>query len=124
MHCYQHSDQQAIGICNSCQKAVCPDCAKDTGRGLACSDECAVEVDAINQIIDRSKQIYGIGKKSNIPSTGILFHVFFSLVFIGLGTYPLLDDRSPEWFPLIMGLGFLFFAILGYVRTRKLNLNC
>lgn len=85
MNCYQHHDQAAIGICKACNKAVCPTCAVDTGRGLACCDVCAQEVEDQNQIIDKSKQIYGIGSTSKLPPSGILVYLFFGLVFTGFG---------------------------------------
>lgn len=124
MHCYQHQDHEAVGICKACQKAVCTVCARDTSRGLACSDACVDEVSALNQIIDRSKQIYSIGTKSKLPATGILFYFFFAATFGGFGLYPLTQEKSVEWFPLTMGIGFFLFGVMGYIRTRNLKINC
>ncbi len=124
MQCFQHQEKASVGLCKACQKAVCSSCAIDTGRGLACSAKCAVEVNAMSEIIDRSKQIYGIGSKSKLPSTGILFYYFFALVCLGAGLYPLKYDKSPEWFLVLMGSGFLVFGTMAYIRTRKLRLNC
>lgn len=124
MNCYQHHDQVAIGVCKACNKAVCPTCAVDTGRGLACCDVCAQEVADQNQIIDKSKQIYGIGSTSKLPPSGILVYLFFGLVFTGFGVYPWVMYGEPEWFSLIMGGGFFAVGILVYYRTRSLRLNC
>lgn len=126
MHCYGHQDHEAIGICKTCQKAVCATCAKDTGRGIACSDVCVKEISEVNQIIDRSKQIYSIGTGSNskLPATGIMFNLFFAAVFGGFGLFPLTQNRNVEWFLLIMGIGFFLFGVMGYIRTRKLQINC
>lgn len=124
MQCYQHQEKISVGLCKACQKAVCPICAKDTGRGLACSDTCASEVGAINEMNDRAKQIYGIGSKSKLPATGILFYFFFALVCLGVGLYPLAYGKSVEWFLVLVGFGFLVFGTMAYVRTRKLRLNC
>lgn len=124
MNCYQHHDQAAVGICKICNKAVCPTCATDTGRGLACCDVCAKEVEAQNMVIDKSKQIYGIGSHSKWPASGILMYFFFSLMFTGFGLYPWFIVGEPEWFSLIMGVGFFAFGLLVYFRTRSLRLNC
>lgn len=124
MNCYQHRDQPAVGICKACQKAVCPTCAIDTGRGLACSEACVPEVDAYNQMMDKSKQIYGIGSHSKWPSTGILVYFLFALLFLGFGLYPWFVVGEVEWFSLIMGIGFVIIGIVVYVRTRSLKLNC
>jgi hypothetical protein len=124
MQCYQHQDRAAVGVCKACQKAVCSSCGKDTGRGLACSDACVNEVKDINEIIDRSKQIYSIGSKSKLPATGIILYAFFALAFMGFGLFPLSQGKPVEWYMLVMGAGFLVIGIVGYVRTRKLRINC
>ena len=124
MNCYVHQDSVAFGLCKNCQKAVCSSCAKDTGKGLACCEECEKEILETNQIIERSKLIYSIGKKSKLPPSGVLFNFFFGFLFTGAGLYPLVNGRHLAWFPLIMGVGFLVFGILVYFRTKKLNLNC
>jgi hypothetical protein len=54
MKCFQHNENDSIGICKACQKALCASCVIDTGRGLACSQECANEVNDMNAIIDKS----------------------------------------------------------------------
>lgn len=124
MQCYQHQDRVAVGLCKACQKAVCLSCGQDTGRGLACGEACADEVKAINEIVDRSKQIYSIGSKSKLPATGIFLYAFFALAFMGFGLFPLSQGKSAEWFLVIMGAGFLVIGVMGYVRTRKLRINC
>lgn len=124
MYCYQHQNNNALGMCKYCQKAVCASCAKDTGKGLVCSANCEQELSEINQIMDRSKLIYNINKKSKLPASGVLFHLFFGLMFSSFGLIPLAKGDEPSWFLVIMGSGFLLFGILVYLRTRKLNLNC
>ena len=124
MHCYAHLESVACGVCKNCQKAVCSSCAIDSGKGLACCEDCKKEVLETNQIIERSKQIYSIGKKSKLPPSGIIFHFFFGLLFTAVGLYPALRGGHLEWFLFIMGVGFLLFGTLVYFRTRKLNINC
>ena len=124
MHCYQHQELVSIGICKSCQKAVCSKCAIDTDCGLVCSDTCANDVKELKQILDHSKQVYSIGRKSNMPATDVLFNIFFAITLGGYGLYPLILDMQPDWFVVILGSGFLVFGIIGHIRTRKLQLNC
>ena len=124
MHCFQHRTQMATGICKYCGKAVCPDCVKDTGHGLACSDSCAVEVDANHEVMQRTKQIYSIGKKSRLPTTGVLFYLVFGLLFAGFGLSPTLYGANVEWFTTAMGSAFVAFGVIAYFRTRKLQINC
>ncbi len=73
MNCFKHNTVPAIGICKSCYKGLCSECARDVGQGLACEGLCengAAELDEMNE---RGKKIYGIGKyNTRIPSSGVL----------------------------------------------------
>jgi hypothetical protein len=51
MKCYYHRDVDAIGLCKSCSKGICPPCATDVGGGLACTASCIEEVKNINALI-------------------------------------------------------------------------
>lgn len=123
MKCFNHG-ADSVGICKSCQKAVCETCAIDTGRGLACSNECVEEVNVINAIMDKSKQIYGMNNDSKLPPTGILIYLFFAFAFIGFGVFQSISKGRPDYFLFIMGAGFLIVGGLAWYRNRKLNLNC
>ncbi len=124
MNCFNHKDKPAIGICKSCQKAVCSECAIDTGRGVACCTECEIEVDVINQILDKSKLIYSIGEKPKLLPTGIIMYLFFGIFFTGFGAYQTYKTGEPDIFLFVMGTGFLAIAVLAWFRNRKLNINC
>ena len=124
MKCFLHNSSDAVGICKSCNKAICTDCAIDTGRGLACCVACEQEVNDINQIVDKSKQIYSIGTKSALPPTGLLVFGFFGLMFTAFGIYNSLHRNMIDYLTLAMGLGFIVITIISYIKTRKLNLNC
>lgn len=78
----------------------------------------------LNEILDRSKQIYSIGSASRLPATGIFLYAFFAVAFLGFGLFPLSQGRPVEWFSVVMGAGFLGIGLMGYIRTRKLRINC
>ncbi len=124
MKCFQHKNEEASGICKACCKAICVECAIDTGRGLACSDKCSVEIGEQNQIVDKSKRIYSIGSKPPLLPTGLIMYFFFGLTFGGFGIYASVQGGKPEWFLLVMGAGFLLVGCLGWFKNRKLNINC
>jgi len=96
----------------------------DTGKGIACSETCVSEVNDINIIMDKSKQIYGMNSDSRLPPTGILMYLFFALAFSGFGIYQTILKGRPDYFLFLMGAGFLFVGGLAWYRNRKLNLNC
>lgn len=124
MKCFIHSNNDAVGICKSCQKALCASCAVDTGRGLACPGNCVDEVSDLNKIVDKSKRIYSIGTSSKLPPTGIIMYMFFGVMFTGFGIYRYFERGRFDAFTTLLGLGFVAMGIITYIRNKQLNLNC
>lgn len=124
MKCFSHQENEAVGICKACSKAVCVSCAIDTGRGISCGDTCSLEIDSQNQIIDKSKRIYSIGEKPPLMPTGLIIYFFFGILFTCFGMYQSFQRGSIQWFLLLMGLGFAVIGVIGWLKNRKLNLNC
>ena len=54
MNCFKHSHRVAVGVCKSCGKGVCSECAISRKNGLACRGECEERVDLLNKIIDNN----------------------------------------------------------------------
>jgi len=54
MRCFYHQDREAIGCCKSCGKGLCPECAVDLGKGLACRGRCEADVVAVIQLVDQN----------------------------------------------------------------------
>ena len=124
MRCYNHAGATAVGICKSCQKAVCITCVIDTGRGIACSEECETEVEELNQIVDRSKQIYGIGTTKQVLPTHVIMFAIFGILFLVFGMINVFYAENPDYFSAVMGAGFLFLALFSWLRNRKARINC
>jgi hypothetical protein len=56
VNCFYHQNEPAIGICKSCGKGVCRECAVDFTQGLACRGRCEDDVQTrIRQINDYDK---------------------------------------------------------------------
>jgi len=87
MNCFNHRERPAIGLCKSCDKGLCEDCAVELTNGLACKGSCEDRVNLINRMIDSNTKVLNVarhqGKSSGIAS-------------------------------LIMGIGFIIFAIWSY----------
>jgi amino acid permease len=122
--CFKHYETDSVGICKACKKAVCHSCLIDTGRGLACSDECVIEVNYSNEIIHKSKIIYSIGSKSKLLPTGILMYFMFSVLFFCWGVYNSFQWNKIDYFTMFMGITFFVIAIIAYNRNKRINLNC
>jgi len=46
------------------------------------------------------------------------FFVFMGIVFVG---FALSEGKSFTSFPVVMGLGFAFFGVIFFVRTKKIH---
>lgn len=124
MKCYQHEEREPVGTCKHCHKAVCKDCAIDTGYGLACSESCVDEIKVLREMMGKNAQIYGIGSISRMPPTGVIMYGLFGVVFTAWGIYNSINRDKIDIFTLILGIGFLFIGVYTFFRVRKLNLNC
>ena len=54
MNCFYHHERTAVGTCKSCQRGLCPECAVDLERGLACRNRCEEEVAGLIQLIQNN----------------------------------------------------------------------
>lgn len=113
MNCYHHIDAPSVGICKHCYKGICPDCANDTGSGLACTGTCAADVEAVSRLIATNRRIYAEQKRNVflLPAFFLalgLFFLFYGYLRSGL-----------SGFVAITGLGFTIFGLVyGYVGLR------
>ena len=44
MRCYNHHDTDAVGICKFCGRGLCPGCATEVEKAVACRDRCEADV--------------------------------------------------------------------------------
>ena len=96
----------------------------DTGNGLACADTCVGEVNALHEMIERSKKIYDLGQSRRSFPAYLLIYAFFGVMFIAWGAYSSLSYRAWDVFTPVMGLGFLGIGAYLYVRHKKNGTIC
>lgn len=114
MRCFNHPENEAVGICKSCQRGLCPECATDLGHGLACTGKHEEEVNTLQTIINQSAKIYAVTPKTR--NAAPLFYGFMGVVFAGFG---LLKGDGITDFSVVMGAGFIAFAIYNYVYNKR-----
>ena len=56
MRCFYHQDREAVGLCKSCAKGVCAECAVDLGNALACRNRCEERAQSVVKIQDHAIQ--------------------------------------------------------------------
>lgn len=118
MDCFNHSGVAAIGTCKSCSKGLCSNCATDLNHGLACKNKHESQVEAMNMIIEKNAKMYAAAPKNTIIAP--VFYLFMGLLFSGFGYF---SNGGIVSLPFLMGLGFIIFAIVVFVRNRALFEN-
>src|ERR1041385_1017831 len=94
MRCFNHQDTEAVGVCVSCGKALCPSCISKSGRGkFVCSPACSR---AITESDDFRDYLHNRSTRSwRLLTYALLFPVaFVFLIFAGF------DIWGREW-PLV-----------------------
>lgn len=114
MICFNHSENEAVGICKSCQRGLCAECATDLGHGLACKGRHEEAVNTLEKIINQSAKIYSITPKTRNATP--IFYIFMGVVFAGFG---LLNGRGLTDFTVILGAGFIVFGIYIAIYNKK-----
>lgn len=56
MRCFYHQDREAVGLCKSCAKGVCAECAVDLGNSLACRNRCEERARSVIKVQDHAIQ--------------------------------------------------------------------
>ena len=106
MKCFNHPNVEAVATCKSCCRALCHDCIAEVGLSCSCRGRCESDVQAINDMIERSRTVY---QKSAAIYTriGILTLLLGGLFFfVGMIAFP----SGPNNY-LCTGGGIIFGAV-------------
>lgn len=111
MHCFEHRGAQALGICKSCGRGVCDQCAKVSPLALACSQACSDRLASMERLVGRSQMLIGVSS-SAYTWIGLLF-MLLGLLVGGLTQMNLFArHKLPLWllagFCLVAGVATLF----------------
>ena len=120
MKCYYHQSEDAVGLCRSCQRGLCEECAVDLDRGLACRNRCEATVRSLIELIDLQTRHSATSRSlvAGARRTGMIFSVFFlamGIIFIGW------SEREGMELGLltIMGIAFLALGLVHFVRSLR-----
>jgi len=122
MRCYYHHDKEAVGMCRSCSKGLCPDCAVDVGKALACRGHCEEDVRAFLAFVHRSNQfsaqspekIMASARKARFASG--IFLLVLGLIFTVWGV----SNLQKLVIIAVMGACFLIYGAIVLWQTRKM----
>lgn len=117
MKCFSHVSQDAVGICKSCQKGLCRECAVDLRDGLACRGRCEGQVHRFNQLIRTSMRVTPAAGQSSTVLWTAAACIVIGLVF---GVEGLSD--GPE-FSLLVIVGIILLAWGGVQAINGLRIR-
>lgn len=113
MNCFNHSDRVAVGICKSCGKGLCMDCAAQRTNGLACKDACEDRVDLLNRVIDNNALTLAAARYQT-KSVGVVATIM-GIVVLG---FAVIVSTSPGWGLMASVFGCLGVMLLALGVTR------
>ena len=121
MKCFHHPERDAVAVCKSCHRGLCPDCAADVPPGVACRGKCEDEVAAINLIFERSKTAYqktGVAYRRNGMAILIM-----GLIFMAIGLVPLIlsGEIGPSLIVLPLACVFLLMAFFNFRSGSQIS---
>ena len=119
MKCFYHVDRDAVAMCKSCGRGICPECVSDVPPGVACRDRCEREVAALNLVIRRNQFAYQKAGASWRRNAIVL--LLAGLLFGGMGVLPwMLTGNVGPLFMVPLGCLFLLWAYFSYRSGKQI----
>jgi hypothetical protein len=120
MKCFYHPDTDAVALCKSCNRGLCPACSAEVAPGLACRGRCEADVAALNLVIQRSNSIYQ--KTGTTYLNNAITYLLIGTIFLGSGLIPMLVSGNYRVFFLIpLGAVFLLWSFLAYRSGKQMT---
>ena len=115
MNCFNHQSTSSVGVCRICGKGLCHECLTDLGHGIACKDSHEELAESYHHIIEKNAKVYKDANKNIM--IGPLFMGFMGIVFLWSG---IISRQGLPNLAFIMGIGFIIFGIVIYIRNRAI----
>ena len=119
MRCFYHADREAVGVCKSCQRAICHDCVADIGKGIACKGRCEEDARQLVQLTDAAIRhqpanefIVARMRRNRIASAVLYLVLGIGFVVAGL-VHPYIQ------FIAFLGAVFIFFGLYTLTQLPK-----
>ena len=116
MKCFNHLNDDAVGLCKHCRKGLCPECATDLDHGLACKNRHEEAVNSLDGLHRGAIQyLYSTPKKSNVVDAYMwpIFYIFMGAVFTFQNMSKGFDNGQ-----FLLGAGFIVLGVVFAARIR------
>src|SRR5436190_19114411 len=109
MRCYNHHEKEAVGTCKSCGRALCPSCAAEVEKAVACRERCESDVTTLLSINRNSLQFARSTKQARYLGPVIFILLGAMLTTMGI-TYSGIDFAIPVGVAVV-AIGVTFLVI-------------
>jgi hypothetical protein len=117
MKCFTHRNSDAVAVCRSCGRALCPDCTSEVGLSCACKNRCEPDVKRFNAMLAHGRP-GPVNPASLVGYDRTIFLMAMGVAFVSFGLYHL-GDHGPNWFLVVLGTAFGIFGVSQFLMTRK-----
>ena len=119
MKCFNHNDQDAVGVCKHCQKGICMNCCTLVNGSVSCIGDCEDEVASINYIMEKSKGVYKNLDKQWGPAT--VTNLFGGLLFLAFGIYIFKTGNFSSYLLIGLGIVMIIGGALSVSQARRMK---
>jgi hypothetical protein len=117
MKCFTHQNSDAVAICRSCGRALCPDCISEVGLSCACKNRCEADVKRFNEMLARGRP-GSVNAANLVGYDRVVFLMVIGVAFTWFGLY-FFKDHGPNLFFVVLGGVFSIFAISQFFVTKR-----
>ena len=121
MKCFYHQTVDAVSLCKSCSRALCPNCIAQVGLSSSCRNRCEADVGTLNDLLERGRTAYQ--KTGAIWFRSGIFSLLLGGVFMIFGVPGLVSDSRSEWDYFLFGIGLLFagWSVAQFISSRRIS---
>ena len=121
MKCFYHPTVDAVALCKSCSRGLCPGCIAEVGLSCSCRGRCEKDVATLNDLVERGRTAYQKTSATYLRS-GLLTLLMGSL-FLLLGVFGVAKGTGGEWgyFLLLMGLLIAGLGVSHLISAMKMR---
>ena len=122
MDCFYHPDTTSVGLCKSCYRGLCRECAVEFPRGLACRGKCEENVQQVIELVQRNVKLTRSLAK-NAPGNRIVMFVLgaFVLLFGALFIWASFLGEHPIWILLALGVLVSSYGLFMVIRAYRFH---
>lgn len=125
MKCFNHIHLDAVGICKSCFKGICPECVIEVEGNVSCKGRCEEKIKIDQELFEKSRLLIQRNPQTYQRTAeayykNALIYFLFGFVFLGLGIFTFnLESKILSYFGISVAVIMIFGSILQFFHGRK-----